>query len=181
MRHIARLACALALTAASFGCGGADRTNARVPRAIDSETPSHAPTAGDAAPAFSLRAIDGAPLTLKRGQVTLLVFWATWSEPDKRELIQLQGLQTRFGASTLSVLALSIDDEPSGLAEFARTYGLKFPIAWDEGHRVSTMLRVSLDPTTYVIDRSGIIRFVHGGYHDGEAEQIASEIESLLR
>lgn len=94
---------------------------------------------------------------------------------------KLEELNVRFAAAGLAIVALSIDDEPKGLAEFAKTYGLRFPIGWDAGHRIAEVYRPASDPTTYVIDRSGIIRFVHAGYHDGEAEIIASEVESLRR
>lgn len=173
---------ALLLGAAFLGaCGASDRKAVPAPAAAQSEKTPRAPSVGDAPPAISLRAIDGSPLTLTRGKVTLLVFWATWSEPDKRELIKLQELYTRFGPPTLGVIALSIDDEPSLLGEFAKTYGLRFPLGWDARHHFATTFQVATDPTTYVIDRSGIIRFIHRGYHDGEAEVIASEVESLLR
>ncbi len=167
--------------ACAFGCAGPDRAAARANVATVPETPRHAASPGEAARAILLRAIDGSPLTLAAGKVTLLVFWATWSAPDKQELIKVQELHARYGPARLSVIALSIDDEPSGLAEFATTYALHFPIAWDAAHRVAERYRIASDPTTYVIDRAGVIRFVHAGYHDGEAEVIASEIESLLR
>jgi peroxiredoxin len=152
------------------------------PDATDGATQDRpGPGVGQAAPPVSLKTIDGAPLSLARGKVTVLVFWATWSVPDKRELIKLEELNVRFAAAGLAIVALSIDDEPKGLAEFAKTYRLRFPIGWDAGHRIAEVYRPTSDPTTYVIDRSGIIRFVHAGYHDGEAEIIASEVESLQR
>ncbi len=113
--------------------------------------------------------------------MTLLVFWATWSEPDKKAIIKLQELYARLGPEKLGVVALSIDDEPTPLAEFAKTYALRFPIGWDARRKLATTFQVTTDPTTYVIDRSGIVHFIHRGYHDGEMEVIASEVESLMR
>lgn len=120
-------------------------------------------------------------MSLARGKVTLVVFWATWSAPDKQELLKIEEISRRYGNATLAILALCIDDEPTSIAEFTKAYGLRFPIGWDAEHRLASIYRPWADPTTYVIDRDGIIRFVHSGYHDGEAETIASEIESLAR
>ena len=39
---------------------------------------------------------------------------------------------------------------------------------------------IANDPTTFIIDRSGDVRFIHSGYRDGEIEDIAREVESLL-
>ncbi|HSO35808.1 MAG TPA: TlpA disulfide reductase family protein [Labilithrix sp.] len=163
-----------------FGCGGAPPPGPQ-PVAAASSEPGPGPDVGAPAPGLSMKAIDGSTVTLARGKVTLVVFWATWSEPDKKELIKLQELHARLGPGTVAVIAVAVDDEPAHLAEFAQTYGLRFPIAWDAGRRVAESYRPSAEPSTYVIDRAGIIRFVHRGYHDGEAEEIATEVTALAR
>jgi peroxiredoxin len=171
-----------ALTVVSLlACGGAPAAPAGpVLAGTAAEEPARGPGVGERAPALSLTSIEGAPMSLARGKVTLIVFWATWSAPDKQELIKIEELSRRYGGAALAILALSIDDEPASLAEFAKTYGLHFPIGWDAGHRLASIYRPWADPTTYVVDRDGVIRFVHPGYHDGEAETISSEIASLL-
>jgi peroxiredoxin len=35
-------------------------------------------------------------------------------------------------------------------------------------------------PSTFVIDRSGVVRYVHAGYHDDEAEKLEKEVSKLL-
>lgn len=137
------------------------------------------PGVGRPAPLISLKTIEGATLTLPKGKVTILMFWATWSGPDKQELVKLQEIYAREGPTRLAVIALSIDEDAHLVADFAKTYGLTFPIGWDAGHRIVDRYRPQSEPTTYVIDRAGIIRFVHPGYHDGEAETIATEAASL--
>ena len=180
-----RGASAFVVAVCLLACSGGRRAAVRAPAADATDTENqqapHAAAVGDRPPPIAVRAIDGTPLTLATGKVTLLVFWATWSEPDKKELIQVERMVARFGTEKLAVIALSIDDEADRIAEFAQTYGLRFPIAWDAGHRFAATYRVASDPSTYVIDRSGIIRFVHSGYHDEEAAEIAAEIESLTR
>lgn len=75
---------------------------------------------------------------------------------------------------------MSIDDESAQLAELAKTYGVRFPIVWEADRRTTLKYRPATDPATYVIDREGIIRYRHAGYHDGEAEAIEDEAKSLL-
>jgi len=57
----------------------------------------------------------------------------------------------------------------------------EFPIGWDEGNTISQRYKLEKMPTSYVVDRKGIIRFVHGGYTEGEEEQIARQVDELLR
>lgn len=177
-----RLLLSLVLSATiALGCAAPARPEAQAPVAAPRAEPAPGPGVGQLAPRISTKSIDGAPLTFVPGKVTLVVFWATWSEPDKKELIKLQELYLRHGPAILAVIALSVDDEPTHLAEFAKTYGLRFPIGWDAERRIAAVYRPATDPATYVVDRAGIIRFVHHGYHDGEAEEISSEVASLAR
>ena len=44
-----------------------------------------------------------------------------------------------------------------------------------EGNRPRTSM-----PSTYIVDKDGVIRFVHQGYHDGEEAEIEREVRSLL-
>ena len=93
----------------------------------------------------------------------------------------MEELYQRWRSEGLTVLGVSIDDEARGVAEFAHTYGATFPVAWDHGHEVANRYRPQSDPTYYVIDRKGVIRFVNFGWHDGEQVEIARQVESLLR
>jgi peroxiredoxin len=171
----------LVATLALLGCAGATPTLTPAPPPAGS---TDAPTApgpgiGQKAPTFTLKSIDGAPLSLPTGKATILMFWATWSMPDQKELIKLQEIHARLGPANVAVIALSIDEEAQAVPAFAKSQGLTFPIGWDAGHRIVGLYRPGSEPTTYVIDRAGIIRFVHPGYHDGEADVIAAEVSSL--
>jgi alkyl hydroperoxide reductase subunit AhpC len=59
--------------------------------------------------------------------------------------------------------------------------GVRFPIGWDQGNIISQRYKLEKMPTSYVVDRKGIIRFVHGGYTEGEEEEIARQVDELLR
>lgn len=182
-RALSLLLCALgAATLLACGTSSPPQTAAAAAAsAVPTDPNVPGPGVGQPAPAISLKTIDGATLALTPGKVNLMVFWATWSEPDKQELIKIQEIAQRFGPAKLAVIAVSVDESPDLLPAFAKTYGLRFPIAWDAGRRLGQLYRPATDPATYVVDRAGVIRFLHSGYHDGEQAKIASEIESLLR
>ena len=79
------------------------------------------------------------------------------------------------------MIGVSVDEGPAGIAKFARDTGAKFPLAWDEGQMASKSYQPPTMPTSYVIDKTGIVRFVHSGFHSGEELQIEAELDSLLK
>jgi cytochrome c biogenesis protein CcmG, thiol:disulfide interchange protein DsbE len=59
--------------------------------------------------------------------------------------------------------------------------GVKFPIVWDDGKSVAKAYDPPTMPTAFVIDKSGIVRFVHVGYRAGDEAVLEEEARSLLR
>jgi peroxiredoxin len=113
-------------------------------------------------------------------KVTLVVFWATWSAPGKMACAQVETIWQKRKEKGLAVKSVSIDDEPTGLDEFKKSNGMTYSVEWDRGHRLANLYRVAHEPTLYVVDRAGIVRFIHAGWHGDEASQVADEADSLL-
>ncbi len=107
-------------------------------------------------------------------------FWATWCEPCKKSFPKLQDLYVKFKTSGMDLIAVSEDDENSGLTDFGTTYGAKFPLVWDNGKAIAGKWQPKSMPSTFIVDKKGIVRFVHLGYHDGEEAEIEKEVKSLL-
>ena len=124
----------------------------------------------------------GSPMRIVPGKVNVLTWWATWSGPDKLMIRDLEAVWQRFRSQGLVMVPLSIDlpeDKSETIAEAAREWGATYDIGRDVGRAVGDKYQPPTCPTLLVIDRNGIIRFVHHGYH-GEHDDIAREVESLL-
>jgi cytochrome c biogenesis protein CcmG, thiol:disulfide interchange protein DsbE len=135
------------------------------------------------APAFSRPAVSGATslsTESARGRVLIVDFWATYCTPCAKEFPKLQALADKH-AGALVVYGLSEDDATDGISAFVKKTGVRFPIGWDEKNAISQRYRLDKMPTSFIVDKRGIVRFVHGGYTDGEEEQIAREVEQLMR
>ena len=77
---------------------------------------------GDKAPNFTIDSMNGAgKMTVAPGKVTIVDFWATWCEPCKKSFPKLQELYVKYKASGLEIVAVSVDDEKNGIADFAKT------------------------------------------------------------
>jgi len=148
--------------------------------------PDSAGLIGNPAPEFNVASMTGrrGAVSLRglRGNVVLVDFWGTYCGPCKHSFPKLQELSAAYEARGLRVVAISEDeaDDKDKIATFAETYGAKFTIGWDEDKSIARRYKPDVMPSTYVIDRRGIVRFAHVGYHDGDEVSIRNEVIGLL-
>lgn len=138
--------------------------------------------AGSPAPAFDLPAQWGgerAALAAARGKVVIVDFWATWCVPCRTSFPKYQDLVNRYDGDVV-FFGISEDDEPDDIGAFARETGVTFVLAWDGDKSVAGAYRPETMPTSYVVDRNGLVRYVHGGFRKGDEEILDAQVRSLL-
>jgi peroxiredoxin len=158
------------------GCAPAAAGDASSPGA------SH-PLIGAPAPAFELRDVKGGgdqSLEAYAGKVVIVDFWATWCQPCKQSFPAYQKLVSQLGGD-LVVVGISQDDDAKAIPAFVAETGVAFPIVWDDGKAVAKAYGPPTMPTAFVLDRSGIVRFVHAGYRAGDEAALENEARSLMR
>jgi peroxiredoxin len=142
--------------------------------------------AGKAAPNFTLSSLDGKVLSLDKlkGTVVFLDFWASWCPPCKKEMPEIVRLAKMFNASDLSVVAVSVDKKKEHASGFMSTVpgaAGALTVLHDPEASVVAAYMAQAMPTSFIIDRSGVIRFVHFGYREDDPAEWVKEIESLLK
>ena len=136
---------------------------------------------GKSAPDLKIQTVNGkGEITIAslEGKVAIVDFWATWCGPCKQSFPKLEEI-AKQNTGKVQVVGISVDDKSDGVADFAKSNGATFPIGWDDGHTIANRWKVDSMPTTYILDSSGKVRFIHAGYHDGEADVIAKELATL--
>ena len=120
---------------------------------------------GEPAPDFTLPTPDGEPLSLRdfQGQVVLINFWATWCPPCRLEMPYLQAAYERYKEQGFTVLAVDQQESPEAVRAYFQELGLTFPTVIDGTGEVSSLYRVLALPTTYFVDRDGIVQIMHRG------------------
>lgn len=152
--------------------------------AANSNRQTASPRQGFAAPDFTLDLLGGGEVTLSdlRGAPVMLNLWASWCPPCRAEMPAIQAVYQEYGEEGLVVLAVNAtnQDSESAAAAFVRDHGLTFPVPLDRDGSVSVLYALRGLPTTYFIDREGVIRSVIVGGPMSEAV-IRSKVEELLR
>ncbi|MCC7203840.1 MAG: carboxypeptidase regulatory-like domain-containing protein [Phycisphaeraceae bacterium] len=117
--------------------------------------------AGDEAPGFEIKTLDGRPLRLAdyRGRHVLLVFWATWCGPCREKMPELKALYEKLGGDERWVMVgLSEDDQPGTAAAYAKENGMAWPQGWiGQGSAVAKDYSVAGIPQVMLIDPQGRI------------------------
>jgi cytochrome c biogenesis protein CcmG/thiol:disulfide interchange protein DsbE len=156
----------------------------RVPDApVRAAAPPPSPKEGFSAPPFSLASLDDGMMALAdvRGQPVVLNLWASWCLPCKAEMPALERVYQRYRPEGLVVLGINmtLQDSPQAAEAFVRQQGLTFPILLDADGSVQLAYHLLGLPSTFFVDRSGVIRSVVVGGPMSEAT-ISAHVEDLM-
>jgi peroxiredoxin len=137
---------------------------------------------GGRAPEIGLNDLDGRPMRMNelRGKVVLVDFWASWCAPCRQEFPVLQRLHQRFASQGLVIVGVSVDNELRNVRDFLRRNPASFRIVHDPRKEVAGRYGGRAMPSSYLIDRRGIVRFYHPGFRAGDAAQLEREVQQLL-
>jgi thiol-disulfide isomerase/thioredoxin len=150
--------------------------------------PGGSPLLGKAAPDFTLRVAmgegretgDRIRLSDLRNEVVLLDFWASWCNPCRTSTPTLSRVSEHYAGRGVRVLGINSEAIGPGRFAFLETsWGFRYPTLSDGALEAAAAYKVRVYPTLVVIDRGGIVRFVHQG---PESESLLrSEIDSLIK
>lgn len=145
--------------------------------------PAAAVTIQDSAPDFTLKSLEGANLRLEeyRGQVVLINFWASWCGPCRQEMPLLDRLHQRYVDTGFAVLGVNVEGEEAPARELIDKIPVTFPVLIDEDQLVSELYKLEAMPSTVVVDRDGVVRYIHRGYKPGDEAKYVEVVKELIR
>lgn len=172
MGFLSKVSVASALVVLS-GCAGAGGGK--------SEAASH-PLARKPAPEVSVTLEKGGefkPADAK-GKVLVVDFWATWCAPCKASFPRVDAIYQKHKAKGLEVVAVNEDEDVKKVPAFLAETKPSFTIAFDHDGKAAETYGVQTMPSSFLVDRRGVVRYAHSGYHPDDAAQIEAEVEELL-
>jgi cytochrome c biogenesis protein CcmG, thiol:disulfide interchange protein DsbE len=140
-----------------------------------------APLPDHPAPDFTLATPRGEAVQLSalRGQVVLINVWATWCPPCRAEMPAIEAAYAQYHEQGFAVLAVNLQEDPGAVAAFMEEHRLTFPALLDSDGAVSANYQARVMPSSFFVDRSGVVRAVYRGPMPRSV--IAGTVEQLLQ
>jgi len=133
------------------------------------------------APAFSLPTTQGAvALDSLRGHVALVDFWASWCGPCRQSFPWMAGLQKRYAAKGLRIVAVNVDKDRHAADAFLEQFPAPFTVAFDPAGVSAAAFQVRGMPSTFLIDGAGHIVYAHVGFDAKRAAALEAAIRQAV-
>ena len=147
-------------------------------------TPTLALNVGDQAPNFQLPMLTTkGNLTLDqfRGKVVYVDFWASWCGPCRESLPLLSQMRREMKGQPFEILAINLDEEVKEGRLFLKKYPVSYPTLHDAAGKTPEVYGLKGMPTSYLIDKNGVVQAIHQGFKPSHMEKIRSEVTALLK
>ena len=129
-----------------------------------SSAPPAAPLEGRTAPDIESIYIDGTDfeLTKLRGKPVMLVFWASWCGPCRKEIPEVSAIVSGYGEK-LHVVSINAGEDPATAARGVQTFGITWPVVLDPSGKIQGSYDVQAIPLVLILDADGIVRYRGNG------------------
>jgi len=144
---------------------------------------SHAANVGEPAPDISLPLLGqqhGLDLKQLKGKVVYLDFWASWCGSCRVSLPLLSELRSDLSKNGFEVVGVNVDADTKDGVKFLEKFPVSFPILADPEGKTPELYRLKGMPTSYLIDKKGVIRHVHVGFKKSDMLKVKKQVLALL-
>lgn len=140
-----------------------------------------APLLNHAAPSFKLTGLDGKTYKVggKRDKPLMLNFWASWCAPCEQEAPDLARLYEKYGGQfDLYAVNITRNDLLDEVKQFVERFDFTFPVLLDEKLAVAELYRTRVIPTSFLIDKNGVIVDV---FNVLSAEELEERLKRVIQ
>ena len=140
---------------------------------------------GQPAPAIELEDLDGEAISLQamKGKVVVLDFWAVWCGPCQDSVPFFQMLEDKYRDDGLRVVGLHVDDRVppvEKVKQYLDEKNVKYTNALSTID-VDNAFKIYAMPTTYMIDREGVLAKIHVGFNPSTTpDKLEEDVRDLL-
>jgi len=106
-----------------------------------------------------LKDLDGLPVSLSdfKGKIVFLNFWTTWCFDCRIEMPVMEKLHQKFKNKDFAMVTINLQEAASPVKQFFKHYKLTFTALLDSDGEVGAHFRITAIPTTFILDKQGII------------------------
>ena len=119
-----------------------------------------APEIGHPAPDFTLIDLDGNTVNLRslQGKVVFINFWASWCPPCRAEMPEIEAVYQKYKDKGVVVLGIDMLEPEGWVRQYVRKGGFSWTFVVDTTGEVAAAYSITAIPTSFFIDREGVIR-----------------------
>ncbi|WP_053228221.1 TlpA family protein disulfide reductase [Spirochaeta cellobiosiphila] len=141
------------------------------------------PTENFKVPQFQLEDLQGTmkPISTYEGKVVLLNFWATWCPPCREEMPSMQKLYNEWSGKGFEIVAINLSEKKDTVQSFLTDNAYTYPVLMDyDGAIGSQWFGVTGIPTTFVLDKNGMVRGRLVGTRDWNQKDVKDLLAQLI-
>jgi len=132
---------------------------------------------------FTLGDLTDTPHSLSQyqGKVVVVNFWASWCPPCVHEMPSMSKLNNELDDEAFAILAINLGEPREDIARFLQSHPVSFPVLLDPPKRLPKQWKVFAFPTSYLLDKKGVIRYSVAGSIDWAAKEVRDVINALIK
>ena len=115
-----------------------------------------------------------------KGQVVYVDFWASWCVPCAHSFPFLNELHHEFKDKGLQIVGINMDENAGDAKAFLAKTPAQFTIVADTSTQCAKDFDVKAMPSSYLIDRKGVVYHVHQGFRSEDIKELRALVENLL-
>ena len=115
-----------------------------------------------------------------KGQVVYVDFWASWCVPCAHSFPFLNELHHEFKDKGLQIVGINMDENAGDAKAFLAKTPAQFTIVADTSTQCAKDFDVKAMPSSYLIDRKGVVHHVHQGFRSEDIKELRALVENLL-
>jgi thiol-disulfide isomerase/thioredoxin len=114
-----------------------------------------------------------------RGKIVFLNFWTTWCYACRIEMPDMEKLHQKFKNKDFAIVSVNLQESASQVKQFFEEFKLTFTALLDSDGEVGAHFMITAIPTTFILDKKGIIIGKVMGPRDWDSKKAFALFEHL--
>lgn len=139
---------------------------------------------GDRFPAIELNLLNSKTKFDRKtiqGKVVLIDIWGSDCPPCRLAMPKMNTIYLNLRDKNFSILGINVDESDDDVRYFLEEYKIDYPLLDDRKHNLVKSLGVEIMPTSYLVDSTGVVRYIHQGFKSGDGPILEKQIRKLLK